>query len=161
MNIFWEQQVGILRHWDNLSEYENKYWSANKVIFNGQMKLRDTRMFRGKIAIVDFDEKHFIFDFGEYGIFVNDGNKQDGIRLGGVMEALFVGVEFPEVIRDFPKGILAPGSIANPNERDFFCPYLFPFGSEISIGIELLKKAKGNLALLPKNKVFILEENKP
>lgn len=62
------------------------------------------------------------------------------VEPAGVMEALYIGVHFPDVVKQL-KGILAPMSIGSPNGMDRFCPYLFQFGSEVSIGIELLESS--------------------
>jgi hypothetical protein len=155
MKIWFQSSVGILRHWSYLKTYDKYYWSANKAIFEGKFPNYRLDMFRGSISVVSFSEDKIISSYpsGKKHTF----EERKCIEFAGTMEALYFGVNFPAGTNNLG-GILAPGSIASPNNIDWFCPYLFPFGSIMSIGIELLGKEDGDLFIPAGSKVLVLGE---
>jgi len=143
----WKAQGCWERHVDR-SEFETKFWSANRVNFDPeQMPQNNEAEFHGTVAVIEAVET----------VGLPPGTKFVGDwELAGVVDAFQFGVRFPEVVRQH-KQVLALGSlgpITGPKcDVRRFCSSLFVFSEDeqasVSLGIERLEKA-GNGLLVPK-----------
>ena len=147
MKLLWKSpHASIIRRGSlRNSLYQNSFWSANVAIFDPvKMPQRMEKTYSGNLKVVELDKDGVIEVVVPNSIHGSDGY----VEVAGVMEALFFASRFPDEIGRL-KGILAPGSIGSPNNRDFFCPYAFQFGSVVSMGIELVKRDQNQLVIIP------------
>ena len=154
MKTLWSGMFhGLLRHDNFRAAQAKKYWSINRANFDVErmVQLRQ-EVYAGTMDVIELG-KDYPLDLQLGAIHdASEGTK----LLAGVMEALHLGLYFQAVVRTLGS-ILAPGSVAMPNVHDFFCPNLFVFGHEISLGIELLPLVQESTPCLHKgSKVLVI-----
>ncbi|MDO8530185.1 MAG: hypothetical protein Q7S10_02150 [bacterium] len=156
MKLLWKSPpVEIIRDSQSRgSLYLEKYRPGNKWVFDtvGMLQLHEEKYY-GSIGVIELTKDGVIGAVVPNCIHAPGGNS---VEVAGVMEVLFFGVHFPKVAASF-KRVFAPGSIGTSNDRDFYCPYIYTFGTKVSVGTEVVKRDRNQLVIVPaKTKVLAL-----
>jgi len=153
-DLLWQASTSLRKFSLRRSEYEKKFWSANKINFDPvQMpQSKERRPDRLDVAIVELQScKSF-----SIGMEVRDHQGRSWNH-ASVLDAMYVGTRYPQVIRKHKEvlvlGSLGPVSFAPACDLGKFCPALFVFSdhrdASVSLGIERVDKKRNGFVSIP------------